>query len=176
MHLVNAELNGDMSTTLSTTTAVQDIVALVRDQLGVPLEPDSVAYARFLTHVKFAVRRIEDGQLLVGTDLTLYDMVRTQDPQAHACALAVAAYVHDRYALDLPEEELLYLMVHVNRLRHRDVPATCWVSTSLRRASSPASAGPRTSARWATARPGCASCWPTAPPPTEPSCAGCRGS
>ena len=46
MHLVNAELNGDMSTTLSTTTAVQDIVALVRDQLGVPLEPDSVAYAR----------------------------------------------------------------------------------------------------------------------------------
>ena len=123
MHLVNAELNGDMSTTLSTTTAVQDIVALVRDQLGVPLEPDSVAYARFLTHVKFAVRRIEDGQLLVGTDLTLYDMVRTQDPEAHECAVAVAGYVRDRYALDLPEEELLYLMVHVNRLRHRDVPA-----------------------------------------------------
>ena len=40
------------------------------------------------------------------------------------CALAIAAYVRDRYALDLPEEELLYLMVHVNRLRHRDVPAT----------------------------------------------------
>ena len=36
---------------------------------------------------------------------------------------AAAAYVRDRYALDLPEEELLYLMVHVNRLRHRDVPA-----------------------------------------------------
>jgi len=25
--------------------------------------------------------------------------------------------------LDLPEEELLYLMVHVNRLRHRNVSA-----------------------------------------------------
>jgi beta-glucoside operon transcriptional antiterminator len=121
MHLVNAELNGDMSTTLSTTSAVQDIVSLVRDQLGVPLEPDSVAYARFLTHVKFAVRRIEDGQLLVGTDLTLYDMVRVQDPDAHTCAMVIAGYVRDRYGLDLPEEELLYLMVHVNRLRHRDV-------------------------------------------------------
>ncbi len=121
MHLVNAELNGDMSTTVSTTTAVQDIVGIVRDQLGVPLEPDSVAYARFLTHVKFAVRRIEDGQLLVGTDSMLYDMVREKDPQAHEVALAIADYVRERYELDLPEEELLYLMVHVNRLRHRDV-------------------------------------------------------
>jgi beta-glucoside operon transcriptional antiterminator len=121
MHLVNAELNGDMSTAVSTTTAVQDIVTLVREQLGVPLVPDSVAYARFLTHVKFAVRRIEDGQLLVGTDLALYDMVRVQDPQAHECALAIAGYVRGRYEVDLPEEELLYLMVHVNRLRHRDV-------------------------------------------------------
>jgi hypothetical protein len=31
--------------------------------------------------------------------------------------------VLDRYDLDLPEEELLYLMVHVNRLRHRNVSA-----------------------------------------------------
>lgn len=123
MHLVNAELNGDMSTTVSTTTAVQDIVALVRERLGVPLEPDSVAYARFLTHVKFAVRRIEDGQLLVGSDSQLYDMVREKDPQAHEVALAIGRYVHDRYGVDLSEEELLYLMVHVNRLRHRDVPA-----------------------------------------------------
>jgi beta-glucoside operon transcriptional antiterminator len=124
MHLVNAELNGDMSTTVSTTTAVQDIVTLVRERMGVPLEPDSVAYARFLTHVKFAVRRVEDGQLLVGADSQLFDMVREKDPQAHEVALAIAEYVRSRYGLDLPDEELLYLMVHVNRLRHRDVPAT----------------------------------------------------
>ena len=123
MHLVNAELNGDMSSAVSATTAVQDIVAIVREQLGVPLEPDSASYARFLTHVKFAVQRIEDGQLLVGTDSQLYEMVREKDPQAHEVALAVAAYVRQRYGLDLPDEELLYLMVHVNRLRERDTPA-----------------------------------------------------
>ncbi len=80
-----------------------------------------MAYARFMTHVKFAVRRIEDGQLLVGTDSQLYDMVRAKDPKAHEVALAIAAYVQQRYQVELPTEELLYLMVHVNRLRHRDV-------------------------------------------------------
>ena len=95
----------------------------VRAHLGVTLAPDSAAYARFLTHVKFAVRRIEDEQLLVGTDSTLFDMVREKDPRAYECALAIASYVGQRYEVELPEEELLYLMVHINRLRHRDVPA-----------------------------------------------------
>jgi len=120
MHLVNAELNGDMASALSTTSAVQDIVGIVRANLGIALDPESVAYARFLTHVKFAVQRIEGDQLLVGADTQLYDMVREKDPKAHECALAIADYVDQRYSVALPEEELLYLMVHVNRLRARD--------------------------------------------------------
>ncbi|HEX6887182.1 MAG TPA: PRD domain-containing protein [Candidatus Nanopelagicales bacterium] len=120
MHLVNAELTGATEVSLGTASAVQDIVGIVRAQLGVALDPESVGYARFLTHVKFAVQRIEDGALLAGHDSTLFDMVREQDPTAYATALRVADYVRERYDLTLPEEELLYLMVHVNRLRARD--------------------------------------------------------
>ena len=120
MHLVNSELTGDLDATMGTAMAVQDIVGIVRAHLGVALTPDSAAYARFLTHVKFAVQRIEDGQLLVGADTQLYDMVRDKDPRAHDCALAIASYVQQRYSVALPEEELLYLMVHINRLRRRD--------------------------------------------------------
>lgn len=123
MHLVNAELTGQLDATMGTATTVQDIVGIVRAHLGMALAPDSAAYARFLTHVKFAVQRIEDGQLLVGTDTQLYDMVRQKDPRSHECALAIAAYVAQRYSVDLPDEELLYLMVHVNRLRSRDTAA-----------------------------------------------------
>jgi beta-glucoside operon transcriptional antiterminator len=121
MHLVNSELTGDLATSLATATAVQDIVGIARAHLGVALAPDSAAHARFLTHVKFAVQRIEEGQLLVGADSQLYDMVRDKDPKAHECALAIAGYVRQRYGVELPEEELLYLMVHINRLRRRDV-------------------------------------------------------
>ncbi len=121
MHLVNAELSGTMSATVGTTTAVQEIVGIVRDRLGIPIAADSGAYARFLTHVKFAVQRIEDGQMLGGSDDSqLYAIVREKDPEAHECALAIAGYVLGHYGVTLPEEELLYLMLHVNRLRTRD--------------------------------------------------------
>lgn len=120
MHLVNAELTGNMSASVGTATTVQDIVGIVRDHLGIPIAPDTGAYARFLTHVKFAVQRIEEGHLLTSTDSGLYEIVREKDPQAHECALAIAGYVRDRYDVHLPDEELLYLMMHVNRLRTRD--------------------------------------------------------
>ncbi len=120
MHLVNSELTGDLAASMGTATAVQDIVGIVRAQLGVPLLPDSAAYARFLTHVKFSVQRIEDGQLLTGTDSQFYDLVREKDPAAHRSALAIADYVAQRYGVVLPDEELLYLMMHINRLRTRD--------------------------------------------------------
>lgn len=120
MHLVNAELTGSLHATIGTTTAVQDIVGLVRQHLDMVIPSDSGAYARFLTHVKFAVQRIEEGTLLSGGDTRLYELVRTTDPAAHECALAIADYVGARYGIQLPQEELLYLMLHVARLRSRD--------------------------------------------------------
>lgn len=118
-HLVNAEATG-ASVSMATASTVQDIVGIVRAGLGVPLDPDSVMYARFLTHVKFAVQRIEEDQLLSSADSTMFDMVRAKDPKAYACACAVADYVRARHEVELPDEELLYLMVHINRLRNRE--------------------------------------------------------
>lgn len=120
MHLVNAGLTGDLSASIGTATTVQDIVALVRQHLGLPIPADSGAYARFLTHVEFAVQRIEEGSLLTGGDPRLFDLVRSADPLAQECAEAIAAYVKDRYGIALPQEEKLYLMLHVARLRARD--------------------------------------------------------
>ncbi len=77
-------------------------------------------YARFLTHVKFAVQRIEEGRLLTCSDSMLYEMVKGQDPISYDCAVAIAGLVRERYDVELPDEEMLYLMVHVNRLRARD--------------------------------------------------------
>ena len=124
MHLVNAELAGRIGASVATAATVQDIVGIVRSRLGVALDPESLAYARFLTHVKFAVQRIEEDALLTGTDPQLFELVRDKDQAAYACALAVADYVRQRHGVDLPDEELLYLMVHVNRLRARDAAST----------------------------------------------------
>lgn len=120
MHLVNAELTGNLSASIGTASAVSEILALVRAHLGLPLASDSVDYARFLTHVKFALQRIEEGHMLTSSDSMLYEMVRTQDPVSYECARAIAGLVRERYEVELPDEEMLYLMVHVNRLRHRD--------------------------------------------------------
>lgn len=121
-HVINAELTGDLGRTTSTTRAVRDIVAIVAEHVP-GLEHGTADYARFLTHVKYAVQRIEDKSMLTNADRHLYEVVRDKEPESHACAVTVREYVHDQFDVVLPDEEMLYLMLHIGRLRTR-MPAS----------------------------------------------------
>lgn len=117
-HIINAELTGDLSRTTGTTTAVRDIIAIVREEIP-ELEPGTADYARFLTHVKYAVQRIEEGAMLTNPDAHFYDIVREKEPAAYRCATVIRDYVLDQFGAVLPDEEMLYLMLHISRLRAR---------------------------------------------------------
>ncbi|MGV1004506.1 MAG: PRD domain-containing protein [Candidatus Nanopelagicales bacterium] len=120
MHLVNARRDGPTAQVDGPAPITAAVVALVERRMGLKLDVGSVAYARFLTHLKFSLQRIESGQLLSGPDSGLYPVVRERAPQAHACALEIGALVAQRYQVALPDEELLYLMLHINRLAARE--------------------------------------------------------
>lgn len=117
-HIINAELTGDLRRTTGTTTAVRDIIAIVREEIP-ELEPGTADYARFLTHVKYAVQRIEEGAMLTNPDPHFYDVVREKEPSAYRCATVIREYVLDQFGAALPDEEMLYLMLHISRLRAR---------------------------------------------------------
>lgn len=53
MHLVNAQMNGEMRETISITNIVKDILNIVRRSFVIELDEDSLSYYRFLTHLKF---------------------------------------------------------------------------------------------------------------------------
>lgn len=53
MHLVNAQLNGEMRETVSITNIVKDISNIVRRSFLIELDEESLSYYRFLTHLKF---------------------------------------------------------------------------------------------------------------------------
>jgi beta-glucoside operon transcriptional antiterminator len=120
MHLVNAGLTGDMAETLLLARALDEVLAIVAQDLPVPVRPDSPHYARFLTHVKFVLQRLAERTQLSGQHAVLFEEQRRQDPAAYRCALRVTAYLEQRFDVDLSEEEQLYLMIHLSRLRARE--------------------------------------------------------
>lgn len=117
MHLVNAGLTGSMTETLRTTGILNGAMEIVRTSLASALSTDSPHYARFLTHLKFVLQRLSDHTQLTGGHASVYDDLRLNEPEAFDCATHVADYLGEQYGVRVSEEEVLYLLLHVARLR-----------------------------------------------------------
>lgn len=96
-------------------------VSLIEKRRGAPLDQTSIAFSRFITHLRYCLVRCLKGDAdgSVGDDLL--EMVHAKYPQAFDCAREIAAYVAaapageglSRAAL---KSEMLYLTLHINRL------------------------------------------------------------
>ncbi|WP_180357887.1 PRD domain-containing protein [Streptomyces sp. NP160] len=117
MHLVNATLTGNMEATLRASETVREIIAIVARRVGIAAAPQSNDFLRFVTHVKYFVQRLEDAAPLSGAHAEVYEMLRASDEEVSAAAMEVAEYATDRYGGEVTSEELLYLMLHIHRVR-----------------------------------------------------------
>ncbi len=116
MHLLNATRDEPNGTAALLFRRVQHVVTTVESGLGLRLDVESPDYARFILHVQFLLQRLVSRSMLRGSDTSLFEFAKHSYPRSYAIALEVKAYVLAATESELTDEELLYLVVHVERL------------------------------------------------------------
>jgi beta-glucoside operon transcriptional antiterminator len=96
---------------------VQHVVEVVEQDLGVRLDTASPDYARFVLHVQFLLQRLVNRTMLSSGDTSFFDFAKRSYPHSFAIAEQVNSYVHGATGSTLTDEELLYVIVHVERLK-----------------------------------------------------------
>lgn len=119
MHLLNATRDEPNGSAALLFRRVQHVVKVVESELGVRLNESGADYARFILHVKFLLQRLVSRTMLRGGDSTFFDFASTRYPRAYMIAERVKGYVLASTGTELTDEELLYLIVHVERLATR---------------------------------------------------------
>lgn len=116
-HLVNAQDEKEDSVdTMKAAKLVGVLVNIVRYSIKDKFDTESIHYARFITHIKYFVERYFSNKLLNETDDVLYNQVSSKYKEAFSCALKMDNYFYENYQKHLPNEELAYLIVHIQRL------------------------------------------------------------
>ncbi|MDF2587879.1 MAG: transcription antiterminator LicT [Anaerocolumna sp.] len=116
LHFVNAELRTEMPNTINITKLIQNILKIVTYHFQVVINEDTLNYERFLTHLKFFSQRVISNHNNHGEDQVFHDMIKNQYPDAYECALKIKEYVEKEHEIILPDEELIYLTVHIKRI------------------------------------------------------------
>lgn len=120
LHIVNAEMDGDIRQAANITSMIKDMINIVRYTFGVELDESSLSYERFVTHLKFFIQRAVQGETYESDDIEFNQSIQKKYPLNYECALKLRDYVVKKLGYEVSEEELTYLTVHITRVIRRD--------------------------------------------------------
>lgn len=116
LHIVNAELDSNMSSTVRITELIQKVIEIVKDYYKIEFDETSLHYERFITHLKFFGQRLFSNKVSKGEDATFQDIVKKRYPEDYKCAELISKFVETTYNKDVTEEELIFLTIHLRRI------------------------------------------------------------
>ena len=117
LHLVTAQLNSEMPEVMHVTRVMQEILQLVKYQLQLNYDEESLSYQRFVTHLKFFAQRMLTRTVVEDDDVSLHSAVKDNYAKAWKCAETVATHLQKQYQRALTTEEIMFLAIHIERVR-----------------------------------------------------------
>ncbi|HAU5636272.1 BglG family transcription antiterminator LicT [Citrobacter amalonaticus] len=117
LHLVTAQLNSEMPEVMHVTRVMQEILQLVKYQLKLEYDEESLSYQRFVTHLKFFAQRMLTRTVVPDDDISLHRAVKENYAKAWKCAEKIARHLLATYQRELTTEEIMFLAIHIERVR-----------------------------------------------------------
>ena len=116
LHFVNAEYNTTINDTFEMTNMIQKILELVRLEMGIEFDEESLHYERFITHLKFLVQRLYRHELLKDDEIEFARMMENKYPKEYECSNHIAEYIEKEYGSKIASEEIMFLAIHIKRV------------------------------------------------------------
>ena len=116
LHFIADRLSDEKREKLDTFEITENCTRIIEREFDTSIDRDSFNYSRFATHLDYLVRRLAVNEQIHSSNEELYEQTKQSYPLSFACALKVADYLKNTAREDITNEEILYLVVHINRL------------------------------------------------------------
>jgi beta-glucoside operon transcriptional antiterminator len=99
---------------------IGDIAELIEEKYDIKIDREGFNFSRFVTHIRYLlIRRDEEDQLNTENNEILTTLIEKY-PETYQLVLKVREIIEANVNFKINDEELVYLMLHVNRLCTRE--------------------------------------------------------
>ena len=120
IHFVNGQSEGElMAQTVAVTKIVEDILHIVEYHFHFKIDETSLNYIRFVTHIQYFARRLFAKEVIDDGDDILFEQIKNRYQDSYNCSLKVKKYIGSNYHIDISNDELVYFILHINRVCNR---------------------------------------------------------
>lgn len=121
LHFINAQMQTEETRKKEKMEIfVEDITDIVEHELNIIIDRKEFNYSRFVTHLKLLLKRSNQLNESSSENIRMYKEVYGMLPNLRTSIEKIKEYIANELGIELNEEELLYLMMHLNRLCVRD--------------------------------------------------------
>lgn len=115
LHIHAALSSQPPARSLQVASIIHQTVTYEEETFHITIDENSVAYIRLVNHIKFLMVRL-DRQEDVHVSMT--DYTKEKFPESYAVACRVADYIEKLIREKISEDEIGYLAIHIERIRH----------------------------------------------------------
>ena len=113
LHIHSAVSYMPVSKAVQFTNIITELVGIIEERTGRSIERNTIDYVRLITHLRFACERIRQQKSIHNP---LLDRLKETAPEAYAVAEELARHISKRLDMNVPEDEIGYMAMHVFRL------------------------------------------------------------
>lgn len=120
LHFVNYQAQEVQGDTVDYGAIIDEATRTVEEELHVSIDKDGFNYYRFVTHMHYMMKRTQNDQMIVSQNQDIFESLCQEFPDIYRCACKIGADMEKTLHQKLTDEEMLYLMLHINRLCARE--------------------------------------------------------
>ena len=114
LHIHSARNKGKLSNTVKFTYVTNSIIEFIEDELDIYVDRQSLDFARFSSHIRFAIERILN-ETTIKNDLL--KVIKKTYKDSYKLAKKASRIIEDQLDVDVPDDELGYLAIHIERFK-----------------------------------------------------------
>ncbi len=119
LHIVNAETENTLGTSMveMSTKIIEEVLGIISDFFCKELNEKTLAYYRFVTHLKYFAGRIVNNSLFEDDqkDRELLEMMKKTYTESYLCAKNIQEFIAGKYKVSISKQEMVYLVIHIQR-------------------------------------------------------------
>lgn len=115
LHIHSARNNGKLSNTIKYTFLSNSIIEFIEDSLDLQIDTQSIDYARFITHIRFAIERLLNNTPIKNE---LFEIIKNQYKDSYSLAEKVCKLIENQLNLTVVEDEVAYIAVHIEKFKN----------------------------------------------------------
>ncbi|RXI96590.1 PRD domain-containing protein [Anaerobacillus alkaliphilus] len=117
LHIHTAKIGGkSMGETIQKAEVLSDFVSKVEEKLNTKIDEASIAYQRLVTHVRFALARVEEAIPFEPIDPDMAKFIQEKYGTAYQYSEEILEFIKNEYGLEFPPSEIAYITLHLQRL------------------------------------------------------------